>query len=151
MTHGESDVRNLVYASCLALDREDYSSYLNLFTEDLNYRVVTYSPELKTEMTWLEHDNSEMKHLIKMLPQHVKMKGKFFRHVTVYDATQHADAWEALSYLTLSYTDLDGNTKLLAVGAYEDVIKTERNELKIDSRTVRLETRVLGPGIHVPL
>lgn len=151
MSATKGDIQDLVYASCLALDREDYESYMQLFTEDMRYRVVAYSPELRKDMVWLDHDTSEMQHLIKMLPQHVTLKGKFFRHATVYEVEHDDSAWNVLTSLMLTYTGLDGSSNLMAVGHYEDKVTEEDNQLKIDRRTVRLETRDLGPGIQVPL
>lgn len=147
----ENKVRALIHSSCLTLDQGEYAQYMKLFANPMRYRVVTYSPELRKEMTWLDHDTDEMKHLFKMLPQHVTLPGTFFRHAVVCETHQVEDGWRAVTSLMLTYTDLDGGSRLMAVGRYHDVIKEHDGDLLITEREVRLETRDLGPGLQVPL
>ena len=147
----ESEIKDLVFRSCLTLDRRQYNDYLELFSTDMRYRVVTYSPELRKEMVWLDHDLGEMKHLFKMLPQHVTLKGEFFRHATVYEITRSKGNCRVVTSLMLIYTGLDGISQLMAVGYYQDQIREEDGRLFIERRDVQLETRDLGPGLHTPL
>jgi len=151
MSFSDAQINNLIYSSCLSLDGKDYDSYLKLFSEEMNYRVVAYSPELRREMVWLDHNFTEMKNLFKMLPQHVKLPGTFFRHSVVYQIERIEQTLKATTSLMLMYTDLNGSTKLMAAGRYHDTLSESDGALLIKSREVRLETRDLGPGIQVPI
>lgn len=151
MSVSETTVQNLIQRSCLTLDNNDYDGYLGLLSDGMRYRVVAYSEELRKEMVWLDHDQGEMKHLFKMLPKHVTLQGSFFRHVVPCSIQLGDQGWRAISSLMLVHTDLDGNSKLMAVGRYHDEFIEQSDQLRLARREVRLETRVLGPGLHVPI
>lgn len=151
MTATEKQVERVVYLSCIALDAHDYDGYLSLFADELFYRVTTYSPDLRKDMVWLDHDRAEMKHLFKMLPQHVKLNGEFNRHAVVYRVEQKDEIWESVASVMLTYTDLEGSTRLMAVGRYHDMIVPGNSGFVIKGREVRLTTRDLSPGLHVPI
>ena len=53
-------VKDLIYQSCLAMDDERFDEYLSLCTEDYQYKVTTYSPELRKEMVWLEQSRTDL-------------------------------------------------------------------------------------------
>lgn len=144
-------IRSIIYESCLALDEERHDDFLRLFAPDFRYVVRAYSPEIRKEMTWLEADRKEMEHLFQMLPQHVRLQGRFFRHATVYRIVRDESGAQAVTSLTLGYTDPDGVSKLFAVGRYLDEIIDPDGAAKIVRREVRLETRDLSPGVHVPI
>jgi methanesulfonate monooxygenase small subunit len=56
---------------------------------------------------------------------------------------------EVVSALQVFRTQLDGGaTELFAVGRFHDSINLEK--LKLARRQVRLETRLLGYGYHIP-
>lgn len=149
--NNEAIVR-LICVAALKLDAEDFKGFMRQCTDEFRYSIRTYSPELGKEMVWLEHGHKGMLDLFAMLPNHVRMKGNFKRHVSVYfidrDDDQHAHAY---SSVLLFHTDLDGNSKLFAVGQYEDLIETAGETPRFLERVVRLETRNLGPGVHVPI
>lgn len=147
----ETEIPNLIYKSCLLLDQEDFKGYLTLYDDEMRYAVETYSPELRKDMVWLDHDRGEMNHLIKMLGQHVRMLGRFSRHASVYAVEGSDEKWTAISSLMLHHTNPDGETKLMAVGRYDDEIVVKNKKPLLASRKVVLQTRDLGPGIHVPI
>ncbi|MCC5810118.1 MAG: nuclear transport factor 2 family protein [Ectothiorhodospiraceae bacterium] len=151
MQSSNERINELICRTCLHLDQENFDDYLKLFTEEMNYRVVTFSPELKKDMVWLDHDLSEMKHLFKMLPQHVKMPGKFFRQAAVYTIEKSKQKWNSTTSFLLIYTDLDGQSRVFAAGRYNDEIVEHDQKLLISKREVHLDTRDLAPGIHVPI
>lgn len=153
MAVSEQAARDLVYRSCMVLDAEDFPSYVALCGADFRYRITTYSPELKQDMVWLEHDRPGVASLLEMVPEHVRLPGKFLRHATVY-ATGPGDAagrWSVVSTVTVYYTDPDGATGVFAVGRYHDLIGEEAGEPRLLARHVRLETRDLGAGSHIPM
>jgi methanesulfonate monooxygenase subunit beta len=149
----DDDIRQCVYDSCWYLDREEFENYLGTFAPDMRYFISTYSEELRKDMIWLDHDRVGMENVFAMLPQHVRMEGNFMRQANVYRITRdkkngHADV---TTTFIVVYTDLDGVTNVFAAGHYNDVIDTSGKEAKIQSREVRLETRDLGPGSHMPM
>jgi methanesulfonate monooxygenase small subunit len=146
------DISRLVYSTAVKLDVEDFKGFLRQCDQEFRYTIKTYSPELGREMTWLDHDQKGMKDLFAMLPQHVRMKGRFKRHVSVYSVDRDGnDRARAHSSVLLVHTDPDGVSKLFAAGQYEDVIDTSGDKPLLVERVVRLETRELGPGMHVPV
>ena len=53
-------VKDLIYQSCLVMDDERFDEYLALCTEDYQYKVTAYSPELRKEMVWLEQSRTDL-------------------------------------------------------------------------------------------
>lgn len=150
-------VRELVCRSCMTLDRMDFDAYMELCHPDYEYVISTYSPELRKDIIWLQHDWDGMKILFDVLPKHVSdnlIRLRLSRHVTVYtvdhDAAQsRADVASALQVFT---TTLDGGvTELLSVAMYYDTVNLEGPRPLLLSRKVDLQTRMLGEtGSHIP-
>lgn len=145
-------IRHLVYQSCRRLDQEDFAAYMQLCTKDFQYRIVAYSPDLRRDMVWLDHDHAGMVAMFDMIPKHVRLEGTMLRHATVYDIrwTKKGMA-EAFSPVQILYTDLAGASRLFAVGEYQDTIVIQGGVPKLKERVVRLQTRDLGPGSHLPM
>ena len=55
------------------------------------------------------------------------------------------------SRFVVMHTDQDGATKLFATGLYQDQVTVKDQCTRLQNRTVYLDTRDLGPGIHVPI
>ena len=145
-------IEELVYRSCLALDAKDYKAFLALCDEDFRYTISTYSPEIRREMVWLDQDRKGMETLFTNLPRHNSDHSPLTRHATVY--TVDLDSSKNLSVvsaLQVFKTELDGGaTGLFAVGRFHDTVKLNGAEPKLARRMVRLETRLLGYGYHIP-
>ena len=62
-------IEELIYRSCLALDARDYKAFLGLCDEDFKYTIATYSPEIRRDMVWLDHDRKGMETLFGNLPR----------------------------------------------------------------------------------
>ena len=117
------DIGRLVYATAVKLDAEDFKGFLRQCSEDFRYTIKAYSPELGRDMVWLDHNHKGMKDLFAMLPQHVRMKGRFKRHVSVYSVDREdGGRARAHSSVLLVHTDADGASRLFAAAQYEDVI-----------------------------
>lgn len=146
------DINRLIYASAMKLDAEDFKGFLHHCGESFRYAIKAYSPELGKEMTWLDHGRKGMQGLFAMLPQHVRMKGRFKRHVSVYSVDRQEDGRaKAHSSVLLIHTDPEGNSKLFAAAQYFDVIDVSGEAPRLVERVVQLETRELGPGMHIPV
>lgn len=146
-------ISELICRSCMALDEKDFGSYLALCDPAYRYAITAYSPEIRKEMTWLEHDKAGMQLLFGNLPKHNSDQSPLSRHVTVYTITCDDDAKQAhvVSALQVFRTSLDGGvTELFAVGKMHDTINLAGAEPKLLDRNIRLETRMLGFGSHIP-
>ena len=148
-----SIVEEFVYQSCMTLNAVDFNSYLALCDEKFHYLISAYSPEIRKEMTWLEHDKAGMALLFKNLPKHNSDRSLLSRHATVYTIQFDEDESHALvtTGLQVYRTTLDGGaTQLFAVGQMIDkVVLTTDGPLLLD-RHIKLDTRMLGIGFHIP-
>ena len=145
-------IEELVYRSCLALDTRDYKGFLELCDKDFRYTVTTYSPEIRRDMVWLDHDRGGMETLFANLPRHNSDHSPVTRHATVYtvDAGPEGEA-AVVSALQVFRTQLDGGaTELFAVGRFHDTVRLDGAAPKLAKRLVRLDTRLLGYGYHIP-
>jgi methanesulfonate monooxygenase subunit beta len=143
-------VEELIYRSCLALDARDYKAFLAFCDDDFRYTISTYSPEIRREMVWLDHDRKGMETLFTNLPRHNSDHSPLTRHATVYTVDEKDAGAEVVSALQVFKTELDGGaTELFAVGRLHDFIRVDETP-KLARRRVRLETRLLGYGYHIP-
>ena len=147
-----SQIEELVYRSCLALDDRDFKGFLALCDPAFRYKVSAYSPEIRKEMVWLDHDRAGMETLFTQLPRHNSDHSPLTRHVTVYTVDSSAsNDLSVVSALQVFKTELDGGaTELFAVGRFYDTVKVNGAGRKLARRVVRLDTRLLGYGYHVP-
>lgn len=146
-------IEDVVYRSCLALDTRDWKGFLALCDEDFRYAITAYSPEIKKDMTWLDHDRKGMDTLFTNLPRHNSDHSPITRHATVYtvDVDEAKNEASVVSALQVFRTQLDGGaTELFAVGRFHDTVRLNGVEPKLAKRVVKLETRLLGYGYHVP-
>ena len=146
-------IRALIGRTCLALDNEDYASFLSHCSPTFTYRITANSPEIDKEMVWLEHDRAGYEALLKMLPRHIRLQGGFARHAILCDIIPGDRGLKrAISQLMVIHTGTSGESTLLLSGRYVDDIAFPIDEAPlIQSREVRLDTRLLGPGIHTPI
>lgn len=146
-------ISELISRSCMTLDEKKFADYLALCDEAYRYRITAYSPEIRKEMTWLEHDRAGMQSLFGSLPRHNSDQSPLTRHVTVYTVSEDAAAQQAevISALQVFRTSLDGGvTELFAVGRLYDKISLAGDAPRLLDRNVRLQTRMLGYGYHIP-
>jgi 3-phenylpropionate/cinnamic acid dioxygenase small subunit len=90
--------------------------------------------------------------MFEMLPEHVKPEGRFTRHAQVYRVIPNGSpgTMNVTSALTIYFTNDRGDTKVFAVGRYNDVVDTSGATPRLKAREVRLETRSLGTGSQIP-
>jgi methanesulfonate monooxygenase small subunit len=144
-------IEELIYRSCLALDAKEYKAFLALCDKDFRYSITAYSPEVRREMVWLDHDRPGMETLFTNLPKHNSDHSPLTRHATVYTVDMDGAAAKVVSALLVFRTQLDGGaTELFAVGRFHDTVKLNGGEPKLARRVVRLDTRLLGYGFHIP-
>jgi methanesulfonate monooxygenase small subunit len=146
-------IEELIYRSCLALDDKDFKGYLNLCDDGFRYTITTHSPEIRKDMTWLDHDKKGMELLFNNLPRHNSDHSPLSRHATVYtvEVDEAAKQAKVVSTIQVFKTSLDGGaTELFAIGKYLDTVNLEGASPKLLNRSVKLDTRMLGIGYHIP-
>ena len=146
-------VEELIYRSCLLLDEKDFKGYLDLCDEQFRYTIATHSPELRKDMIWLDHDKPGLATLLNQLPRHNSDHSPLTRHATVYTVRYDAarQQGDAVSALQVFKTALEGgSSELFAVGKYMDTVKVTDGKLLLLRRVVKLDTRMLGIGYHIP-
>ena len=146
-------ISELVARSCMTLDAKDFAGYLELCDPEYRYAITAYSPEIRKDMTWLEHDKAGMQTLFTNLPRHNSDQSPLTRHVTVYTIEQDDAAKKAkvVSALQVFRTQIDGGaTELFAIGKLYDTVSLAGEAPRLLERQVRLDTRMLGYGYHIP-
>jgi methanesulfonate monooxygenase small subunit len=144
-------IEELVYRSCLALDTKDFKAFLDLCDPDFRYTITTHSPEIKRDMIWLDHDKKGMETLFTNLPRHNSDHSPLTRHATVYTVDLADSQAHVVSAIQVFRTQLDGGaTELFAVGRLHDTVKLDGAQPKLVRRVVKLDTRLLGYGYHIP-
>jgi methanesulfonate monooxygenase small subunit len=152
-----SVAEDLIYTGSSFLDERNWDAWLSLTTPDLHYRIGAYSPEIRKEMTWLEHDREGLRALFALLGKHHVNHALWFRQATVQRVTQESeDTLRAVTQLAIFHTVVDlgdthlesGTTKLFAVGRYFDQINWFDGRWLLADRYVQLDTRQLGIGSH---
>jgi methanesulfonate monooxygenase small subunit len=145
------EIEELVYRSCLALDDRDFKAFLDLCDDGFRYKVTAYSPEIRKEMVWLDHDKKGMENLFTQLPRHNSDHSPLTRHATVYTVKVDGTQAEVVSALQVFRTALDGGaTEIYSVARLIDTVKLDGSAPKLAQRVVKMETRQLGFGSHVP-
>lgn len=153
MNANRTELEELVYESCMLLDKNDYQGFIAMCHPDFHYKIAAYSPEIRREMAWLDHDRAEMEDLFKMLPRHNYDHSPLTRNAMVYKVEVSEDHQQAnlVSALQVFRTALDGGaTHLFAVGKYFDTVSLAGEKPTLLSRKVALDTRDLGWGSHIP-
>ena len=144
-------IEELVYRTCMALDDRDFKGFLELCDDGFRYKVTAYSPEIRKDMVWLDHDRKGMETLFTQLPRHNSDHSPLTRHATVYTVKVNGTQAEVVSALQVFRTALDGGaTELYSVARLVDTVKLDGGEPKLAQRVVKIETRQLGFGSHIP-
>lgn len=149
----ERAIRELIAKTCMRLDANDYKGYLELCDESFRYRITAYSPEIRKDMVWLEKNKPGMKDLLDLLPKQNMDRTPLTRHFSVFTVEQGEGASvKVTSALQIFRTEFQGGeTSLVGVGKYIDEIRLRENgHAVLLDREVRLDTRMLGKGYHVP-
>ncbi|CUJ68947.1 aromatic-ring-hydroxylating dioxygenase subunit beta [Achromobacter aegrifaciens] len=149
----EKSIRELLAQLCLHLDKTDYKRYLELCDPAFEYRISVFSPEIRRDMVWLEKDKESMRAMIDLLPKQNMDSTPLTRHFSICNVsgTEDGDVHRVRSTLQVFRTEHEGGeTSLVAIGEYLDKVRiTQGGPLLLD-REVRLHTRMLGKGYHVP-
>ncbi|MCG8561739.1 MAG: nuclear transport factor 2 family protein [Hyphomicrobiales bacterium] len=161
-TNGAADaVRDTIYRSCLLLDDQKWSEWLELCDEGFHYAIKAWSPEINYDMTYFQGGWKDLETMTSLLPKHNTDHSPLKRHTTVYtvDVDEGGETATAVSSFVVYQNMLDGvnshldagESHLFLVGKYVDKLKIEDGKAKFLEREVRLETRRLDKGSHWPI
>ena len=134
------------------LDNERFDRFLDGCQPNLSYRIVTTSPELGKDMTFMDLEGDEMKTLLSTVADHVRPPNKLLRH-TDRPSMQALDGARVASNAKVSIFHVTGSGEpnIYALGRYEDVFSlTEAGPILL-TRDVVLASRRFPFGSHVPL
>jgi len=151
-------VKDTIYRSCLFLDDEKWSDFLELCDQSFNYAIKAYSPEISYDMTYFSGSRDEIESITDMLPKHNTDHSSLKRHATVYtvDVEEDGDTATAVTSLVVYQNMYDGvnshidsgENHLFLIGKYIDKFKMDGDNAKLVEREVRLDTRRLDKGTH---
>lgn len=145
-----AEIAALVAETALALDDNDFGRFLALAAPGFRYRVLVMSAELRREVAWLDQTREGLIALFSTLNEHLLRPGRLHRFAVPARIEAQEKAWRVTSTLLIHTTDAHGLTKPLAVGRYEDSVIEQDGMWKLAARDVRLDTRDIGIGSHVP-
>jgi methanesulfonate monooxygenase small subunit len=139
----------------MLLDDKNFKGYLDLCDSEFRYTITAHSPEIRKDMIWLEQDKKGMETLFTNLPRHNSDHSPLTRHATLYtvDVNEATGEATAVSTLQVYRTAIDGGaTELFAIGRYIDTLRLDADgkSARLLARTVKLDTRMLGIGYHIP-
>ena len=157
----EKKIEKTIYKATLALDANDWSTWLDLCDDSFNYAITSFSPEINRDMTYFGGDKKELTGLMEMLPKHNTDHSPLHRHTTVYSveiADDHKSA-DAISSVAIYQNMLDGinshldsgESRLFVIGKYVDRFVIKNGVPKFVNRETKLENRRLDKGSHWPL
>ena len=150
-------IEEVVYSGVLQLDERRFDAWLARTTPDFRYRITAHSPELRKDMTWLEHDRKGLEALFELLPKHHVNGAAWLRHAVLYTIERVSDdELRAVTSLSIYHTVIDtvdahvegGSSRLFAVGRYHDRFRLLNGDWLLAEREARLDTRQLGIGSH---
>jgi len=153
-----AELTDVVARSAFLLDEHRFGEWVDLTAADFRYRIQAYSPDIRREMTWLDHDRAGMVALIELLPKHHVDGADLLRQVSVgHVLSESPTEASSVSSLSIFYTARDigdahvdgGSSRLFLVGRYHDRFRREGEHWRLSERTVRLQTRQLGVGSHL--
>ena len=153
-------VRDLVYRSCILLDDERWSDWLQLCDENFEYEITAYSPEIQKDMIYFSGNRDALQVMTDMLDKHNTDHSPLRRHATVYTIDENDDGTlDVVSSVAIYQNMLDGinshidagESRLFVIGRYVDKMKVEDGKAKFLERKVALDTRRLDKGSHWPL
>lgn len=156
-----SVVRDAIYRATIALDDQQWDTWLDMCDEEFHYAIKAFSPEINVDMTYLQGSRKELATLVKLLPKHNTDHSPLRRHTSVYtiDVSPDARTATAVSSFVVYQNMLDGvnshidagESRLFLVGKYYDTLKLEDGKATFLKREVRIDNRRLDKGSHWPI
>ena len=151
-------IKNTIYRSCLLLDDEKWSEFLDLCDQNFEYAIKAYSPEIRYDMTYFSGSRKELQAMTDMLPKHNTDHSPLKRHARFYTVDVEDDGKTATAVTSLvvyqnmfdginSHID-SGESHLFMIGKYVDKLRIDGDDARLVERVVRLDTRRLDKESH---
>lgn len=154
----KSLVREAIYEAALNLDDQNWNDLIDQCAEDFKYSVVTYSHEIRKELTYLILSYKELHPYFDLLPKHNTDHSPLRRHASVYkvNVSQDGKSAEAVTSFIMTQEMLDGisaplysgENRLYLTGKYYDKFSIEGESVKFTERVARVYTRRFDKGTH---
>ena len=151
----------LIYRATIMLDDLRFEEWLGLCHEDFHYAIKAWSPEINSDMTYLQGSLKDLEALVRLLPKHNTDHSPLRRHTSVYTVDVAADGHtaEAVSSVVVYQNLLDGTnshvdageSRLFLVGKYYDTLQIADGGATFLKRVVRIDNRRLDKGSHWPI
>jgi hypothetical protein len=152
-----SIAEDIIYPGAAQLDARQFDAWLESTASVFRYRIGAYSPEIRKQMIWLDHDRAGLHGLFELLGKHHVDRALWFRQAIVQQVSQETpESMLAVTNLAIYHTAVDvgdvhveaGSTRLFAVGRYHDRLILENGRWLLADRLAQLDTRQLGIGSH---
>lgn len=156
--HTKLLVREAIYKAILNLDDQKWNDWIDQCDEDFKYSAVTYSPEIRKDLTYLLLSHKELHPYFDLLPKHNTDHSPMRRHATIYsvDISEDGKSAEAVTSFMITHELLDGinaalysgENHLYLIGKYYDTFRINGEKVKFTERVARVYTRRFDKGTH---
>jgi methanesulfonate monooxygenase small subunit len=154
-------VRETIGRATMYLDDQRWEDWLALCDDDFHYAIRCFSPEINTDMIYLQGSRKEMTTLVNLLPKHNSDNSWMRRHTSVYvvEPTEDGQVASAVSSVVVFQNLLNGGnshidageSRLFLVGKYHDTFVMRDGTPKFRRRELRIDDRRLDKGTHWPI
>jgi len=144
-------IESTIRRSARYLDEEQFAEWQRLFLPEAQYRIFAYSHELRKEMCWLDLGMGELAWRMNNADRFVRDRCEKTRFVDIVEIQVGENEATTYSNVQIWTTDLEGQTSLYALVSYSDALVERDNEWLISNRAVRVRTRILSAGSHIPV
>ena len=156
--HIKSLVRETIYAAAMFLDDQKWNDWIDQCDESFHYSVVTYSHEVRKDLTYLLMSYKEMHPYFDLLPKHNSDHSPLRRHASIYtvEVSEDGKTAEAVTSFIMTQEMIDGisaplyagENRLYLTGKYYDKFKIDGESVKFTDRVARVYTRRFDKGTH---
>lgn len=148
-------VETLIAEASAALDNEDYQAWLDLFHDECAYRIVpleNVQQDLPGSVMLCETKKALSDRIVSLLRANT-FNPHTSRHITGPPriAADRGDRIEAETAYALYQTDVEGVSRLFAVGCYRDTMGFFGGALKFRDRLVVLDTFAIPTLLAKPV
>jgi 3-phenylpropionate/cinnamic acid dioxygenase small subunit len=146
-------IRLVISKSASYLDEQNYTGFVQLFSENARYILEARSSEIGEEMNWLDLSRDELSALLEESPQHIHDLAERMHLISVDEIIidTSGDTANVKSTFSVFRTDTAGITQVYAVGRYYDSLLNMENVWRIKERIVKVQTRMFRTPTPTPL
>ncbi|MBT7950121.1 MAG: SnoaL-like domain-containing protein [Gammaproteobacteria bacterium] len=141
----QESLKRILHRSARYLDDQNYSAFLDLFTDKADYSITCLAPELQKKMIWMQRSRDELAERIAAMNEHEWEIAcvQQTRIISVDTILITGNAATTSTSFSLYHTLDDGSSELYVLGRYEDEWLNSDDSWLISNREVALRTRKL--------